>query len=93
MKVNDSEIHAAIEESRERLRRLEQRMRDKDPTVPPNAGYIAHMGGKHIDRLVLLKEEREIKAQHYFAHADRDGIQFTLCSGEGEIPVDLREMG
>ena len=93
MKVNDSEIDAALRDSRERLRRLEQRMRDKDPTLPPDAGYVAHMGRKYGGRLSSLKEEREMEVHRYFSHADRDGTQVILCSCGGEIPGDIREMG
>lgn len=93
MKVNDSEIDAALNDSRERLRRLEQRMREKDPTLNPMSGYFAHLGRKSINRLGTLKEERQMKVHRYFSHAMRSGVQVILCSCGGEIPGDLREMG
>jgi len=93
MKINDEEIDAALKDSHERLRTLEQRMRDKDPTLDPMAGYYAHMGRKYNNRLGALKDDREMQAHRYFSHADRDGVQVIMCSCGGEIPGDIREMG
>jgi hypothetical protein len=92
MRVNDEEIDAALKDSHERLRRLERRMRDKDPTLDPIAGYYAHMGRKYNNRLGALKDDREMQVHRYFSHADRDGAQVIMCSCGGEIPGDLREM-
>lgn len=92
MKINDQEVDEALRDSLERLQRLEQRMRDKDPTLDPMAGYFAHMGRKNVNRLKALKQERAMKVHRYYSHADRDGVQVILCSCGGEIPGDIREM-
>jgi len=93
MTFSEDDIDQDLSESRQRLRTLEQRMREKDPTLPPNAGYIAHMARKYNNRLGALKEEREILAHRYFTHQDRDGVQVIVCSCGGAVPGDIREMG
>jgi len=93
MAFSDDDIDQDMRESRQRLRTLEQRMRVKDPTLPPNAGYIAHMARKYTNRVEDLKQEREMLVHRYFTHQDQDGVQMIVCSCGGAVPGDIRVMG
>ena len=93
MAFSEDDIDKELGESRQRLRTLEQRIQEKDPTLQPNAGYIAHMARKYNNRLGALKQEREMLAHRYFTHQDQHGVQVIVCSCGGVVPGDFREMG
>ena len=90
---SNEDIDEALRFQRQRLKDLERRIRENDPTLPPNAGYILHMARKSTGRTAELKTEREEGIHRYFAHQDRDGVQMILCSCGGAVPGDIRVMG
>ena len=90
---SNEDIDEALRIQRQRLKALERRIREKDPTLPPNAGYLLHMARKYTGRTAELKTEREEGIHRYLAHQVHDGVQMILCSCGGAIPGDIRVFG